>query len=522
MELSRRSLLHAATASLGASLLGSGAFARGISRRRKDVKNIIFCVADGMAMSAVTSSDQYQELTEGKSSYWSTLLDRKDVVNGLQDCRSLSSIVTDSSAASSTWGCGRRIWNSQVNEYPDGTKLRTLANLMVEHGTQVGLVTTTTITHATPAGFAVNCEDRDKEDEIAKLYLDSGVKVLLGGGDRFFNPEIRKDKRDLYGEFRKKGYSVIKSPSELAEVTKAPVLGIFSNSHLPYTVDRNYSDELKQKTPTLKDMASKAIEVLKNEPNGFLLQIEGGRVDHGAHSNDVPAWLLDQIAFEDAVRTAIEFAEQDGQTLVVITTDHATGGPCLNGAGFEYFESTAGLKSVEKMRCSYGPLLIAIGPSPSRVHIQDVVRTKLGIELKAAEADALGLALKKEWPFRPAEFMASVNASLAMVLGNHSKITWTSGNHTSDFCLITALGPGSENFAGLVDNFTIFDILLGLKGIQWSNPTMSFADAKKAWDAKHPPEKIEDHQDLHALCPEMADWLARNFAGDEHAIEICQ
>lgn len=478
MGLSRRDLLAlGATGLVGAACrLPSNAQTK--APRSGRPKNIIFCVADGMAASVPTMADHFQERVHGKGSYWRWLMNQPFVVNGLQDTRSLNSLVTDSSAASSAWGCGRHIWNGMVNMFPDGTKLRTLTDLMQEAGLRTGLVTTATITHATPAGFAVCCVQRDLEAQIAEEYLKSGIHVLLGGGDKFFSPEKRSDKRDLYAEFQKRGYAILRNRDQVLEARDGKLLGIFANGHLPYTVDRDNDVALQRSAPTLAQMASAAIRNLSN-PNGFLLQIEGARVDHGGHANDVAAMIYDQIAFEEAVKVAVDFALEDGETLVIITADHATGGVALNGAGDEYIDSTAGLESVARMKSSYERLIPKFGSKPTASKVQDAVEADLSVKLSNDEAQAVVDAMDKKSPFRLSKFKTNLQGTLAMVLGNYSKIGFTSTNHTSDYVMVTALGPGKELCGGLIQNTRFFDIMLSSRDIVCNNPTMDFADAQR-------------------------------------------
>ena len=500
MDWSRRSFLGIAAATGSASALAAlvGFMPQaGPKDRKKKPKNIIYCVADGMAMAAVTMADAYQKLMGKPGSYWSALMENELVVTGLQDTRSLSSVVTDSSAAASAWGSGRRIWNGQVNIFPDGTKLRPIADIVKAAGMRTGLVTTTTMTHATPSGFSVSMENRGWEDLIAEAHLKSGVDVLFGGGDRFFDGTKRKNrtnlapgarKIDLYDEFAKIGYQVVKNRTQLAQLKSGKALGIFFDSHLPFTVDRDHDSALAS-TPTLAEMAAKAIDLLKGGPEGFLLQIEGGRVDHAAHGNDLAGLVFDQIAFEEAVKVAIEFAMKDGETLVVITSDHACGGPSLNGSGSEdfpmaYFDSTAGLGMLAGMKSSYGPILGKVGANPSVADVQGAVETYLGIKLKKSEALAVVSAMVDQSPFATSQFYGSAGGTLAMVLGNYTKVTWTSGNHTNDHVLLSAFGPGSHLFHGMTKNFEVFDILLGLRGLSHKNPTMTFEEAMKHVDRR--------------------------------------
>jgi alkaline phosphatase len=486
-KFSRRKFLGTSAAALAGGVLGVPSLARAGGRSSNRVKNIIFCVSDGMSAATPTMVDHLSLLNTGKHSYWASLMKEEYAVNGLQDTRSLNSVVTDSSAASSSWGSGRHIWNGQVNMFPDGTELRTLTDLMQSAGVRTGLVTTSTITHATPAGFAVNCESRGLEGLIAERYLEGGVHVLMGGGDRFFSPTIRPDGKDLYADFAKKGYRVVKDRDATMGLKADRILGIYSNSHVPFMVDQVNDPELMRTVPTLAEMSRVAIDNLQGGPNGFLLQIEGAKIDHAAHADDLAGMIYDQIAFEDAVRVAVEFALQDGETLVVVTSDHGCGNPGLNGFGRDYDDSTPGLLLLNGMKSSYGPLVAAIGLAPTVAKVREVVEEKLGIELKESEAQELVDTLAGKSPYAGSIFYGYPQATLGVILGNHTKVTWTSTMHTSDHVLVTAVGPGSEDWGGLTQNISMFDTMLGYKGIEWSNPTMTREEARRAKDKARGP-----------------------------------
>ncbi len=471
MELTRRSFLGTIAAGLTASACGSPD-----SAQKKEAKNIIFCVADGMAMTVPTIVDGISRLKSGKPSYWCSLMNEPYATVGLQHTRSLSSVVTDSSAASSAWGSGRRIWNGQVNMFPDGTSLRTLGQIAKEKGVKLGLVTTTTVTHATPAGFVASIASRGNEAGIAVQYVERGVDVLMGGGDRFFAPTLRTDKRDLYGDFSSAGYKVVKDRGAMMGLKAPKILGIFSNSHVPYTIDRDNSADLQAKVPTLAEMAKCAIDNLKGSSNGFVLQIEGGKVDHAGHAADIAGMVFDQMAFEDAVRVAVEFALEDGETLVIVTADHATGGPSLNGSGDEYFDATAGMMSIINAKASFDVVVPLLGAQSSAAGVKAVVKEKYGYELKDSDAAAV---YQKYASDTVSEFNRSVNITLADALGNHSKVTFTSLNHTADHVLVTAVGPGSEQCGGVTENTKFFDMILATHGWSYSNPTMTLEEAMR-------------------------------------------
>jgi alkaline phosphatase len=485
MKVSRRSVLGSGVLGLGALPTLLSAKPAGVPQltKEKPPKNIIFMVADGMADQVPAMATQFRMLTEGKPSTWQELMGQDYAVNGLQDTASLNSLVTDSAAASTSWGSGRRIWNGMLNMYPDGTKLKTLVQIMSENKVRCGLVTTTRITHATPAGFAVNNLVRDNEDEIAADYMRSGVEVLMGGGNAFFSPDKRKDKRNLYAEYATAGFHVVRDKTAMdAWDGQGKFLGIYADQHIPYTIDRRNDPALDAVVPTLAAMTKKAIEALKGSSNGFLLQVEGGKVDHGGHANDLAGMLYDQMEFEDAVRVAVEFALADGETLVVITADHATGGPSLNGAGDEYSDSTAGLLTVQNMKCSYEVLSAHAKDAKTAADFQDLVLENLGLKLTTEEADAIVATKAGKSPFALNPFQRGLTSVMGVVFGNYSKVQWTSGNHTSEWVLVTAVGPQSSWFHGVHRNQTFFDMMLATKGLQHENPTMDLATAKPLYE----------------------------------------
>lgn len=470
--------------------------ASGPSRKRP--RNIIYCVSDGMPVSILTIANTFHQMQHGRLSPWAALMDDPETVNGLQYTSSLSSLVTDSAAASSSWGSGVHVWNGALNTLPDGTKLKSLFQLLQPKGVLTGLVTTATITHATPAGFSINSQKRDDEAGIAERYLELQPHVLMGGGLRFFDKAGRRDKKDLPVEFVKAGYSFLKDRRDLLNYKGGKVLGLFSSSHMPYTVDVENTPGLALSTPSLADMARAAIHELKRGSNGFLLQIEGAKIDHAGHGNDIAAMLYEQLAFEEAVQAALDFARKDGDTLVVVTADHGTGGPALNGIGNEYGDSTKGLETVFGMKSSYGPMFDAIGSKPSASELQGAVEAKLGVKLKNDEASWLsGLMGGSE---AGPGFSGDKGAALAHLMKKHIGIGWTSQNHISDHTLVSAWGPGCGDFAGYTENISHFGKILSAWDVKHANPVMTFDDAKKIMEEQKETAAILNPED------ELAAW----------------
>lgn len=453
----------------------------GIERAR----NIIFMVSDGMSMGVPSLAEPFSRLVRGRGTHWTELLGDARCSHGWQETASLNSLVTDSSAASSAWGSGARVFNDAVNMLPDGTRLTTIAELARAAGRRVGLVTTTTITHATPAGFAAVQARRDDEADIAPQYLDR-VDVLMGGGREFFLPELRKDRRNLAGEFRQQGYALWSKRDQVIGPDRPErVLGLFNSGHLPFTIDRDNDESIQQAVPTLAEMTAAALDLLAKAPRGFLLQVEGGRVDHAAHGNDAAALLWDQLAFDDAMRVVTDFARAHPDTLVVITTDHGNSNPGLNGTGPNYRDTTACFERLARFKASFeviGRRLtrgLADGASPELDRTIETLREATGIALSRDEATLLADAIGGRLPPEISRQHKKLVGISGQLFGNHTGIGWTGVSHTADLALVTALGPGREAFCGVRPNTDAFVQMTAALGVKHRNPSMTTEEAKR-------------------------------------------
>lgn len=443
-------------------------------------KNIIVCISDGMSAGVPAMLDQYLHRVHGKRSTWGKLQERADVEHGALVTKSLSSVVTDSAAASSAWGSGCLVWNGQLNTYPDGTELRPLYSLLKEAGMRTGLVSTATITHATPAGFAISEMSRDSEQNIAAKYVTAEVDVYMGGGRRFFRADARTDKRDLIAEFKAAGYGYASDRASLMAQKGGKILGLFSESHVPYEVDRLNDEEFKD-LPSLREMTEVAINALKGSSGGFILQIEGARIDHAAHGNDLAGALYDQMAFEEAVAAALEFAENDGETLLIVTSDHANSNPGILGAGSEYFDSTAGLETLTGMTKSYErtlPGLVLAKDNPAK--IKETVEAALGIAMDDDELALFQAGLKGEGHLSKVYQYQIAACHLSLAISNHTHVAWSGRQHTNDYTIVSAFGPGAEAFRGLTHNKAWFGEILAHRDITYRNKQMDFETAQAA------------------------------------------
>ena len=452
---SRRDFLK--FAGLGSLVFGAGsARALGADGReasansaKRQAKNVIFMVSDGMCFSVLTAAQTYLTRTEKRSSRWMKMYGELPVVRSLCETDSASGIVTDSAAAASCWGIGERIDNGVINITPDGRKPVTLVQKMNAARKRCGLVTTATATHATPAGFATTVAKRSDQKAIAAQYLERGVDVVLGGGTQYFS-------EDLVAAYRKAGYGVALNRGQLlADAGKAPLLGLFSKSHIPFEIDRLNSAELKASTPTLAEMTKVALQRLSSAPEGFFLMVEGGRVDHAAHGNDGAAAIREQVAFDEAIAAVLAFVDKDPDTLLVITTDHGTGGFNVNGLGSEDFDTTA--PSYAESSPAFDRMT---GFTSSLELLSHQTKGLAPGEFLAAAERATGLKFK-------ADDRAKITSAktLAAALMRYTSIGWTSNNHTGEMVEFCSYGPGSQLFTPHLRNDQVHAKLLRATGV---------------------------------------------------------
>ncbi len=306
-----------------------------VSKPAAASKNLIVLIGDGMGPSQVTAARLFSKTNLGIEKL---NLDSYDVGQattfadrGEDGGVVVSGAVTDSASAGTAFATGHKTYNAGISvSNEDVSKpFASIIEAAELNGKATGLVTTARITHATPAVFASHVRSRDNENAIASQYLAGGVDVLFGGGKDFFTSKAEKGKRadkSIITDFEAKGYKVVENADSLKSLTNKndKALGLFGKSHVAYGPDRDSS------IPNLGAMTEKALEILSANEKGFVIMIEGGRIDHAAHANDFPTTVQETLEFDAAVKVAMDFAKKDGNTSVVITADHETGGSlCL-------------------------------------------------------------------------------------------------------------------------------------------------------------------------------------------------
>jgi len=273
-------------------------------------KNIIFLIGDGMGLSQITA---------GMYANGDKLnLERMKTI-GLHKSHAADALVTDSAAGATAFACGQKTYNGAIAVDVDTIPIPTILEEAESKNIATGLVSTSTIVHATPASFIAHNEYRRNYEEIAADFLKTDIDLFIGGGARYFNN--RSDDRNLLDELRNKGYQV----------------GDYFNDDLDSIQiqdDRNFAflTSLDDPIPAaqgrdyLQNAAMMAIEALDKKDNGFFIMIEGSQIDWGGHANDADYIISEMIDFDNTIGAVLDWADKDGETLVVVTADHETGG----------------------------------------------------------------------------------------------------------------------------------------------------------------------------------------------------
>lgn len=288
-------------------------------------KNIIFFIGDGLGLSQGSAL----HIKQGKTNFG------RFPVIGLSDTRSAVDLVTESAAAATALSTGELTKNGAVAVDVNGKDLKTLAEYARSLGKSVGIIATSSITHATPAAFVAHVESRQMHDEIARQIADGNFDVLIGGGKQYFLPKerggVRTDGKNLIDEMRQKKYFVGFNHDESLKNARKLLL-LLADDGLPKATERQYS---------LTDLFRKAFSILKRNPAGYLLVIEGSQIDWAGHDNDFEYLLGELKEFDAVIGHGLNLAEEHPETLVLVTGDHETGGLTLYGSKTDGSDLTA-------------------------------------------------------------------------------------------------------------------------------------------------------------------------------------
>lgn len=307
----------------------------------KKVKNIILLIGDGMGITQL-----YAGYTHNKGQL--NVL-RCNYI-GIQTTYSNNKYITDSGASGTALSSGKKTNNKMVGVGPDSLKYQSILEIAEKNNLATGLVVTSSITDATPAAFYAHQPFRDNFENIASDLIASGIDVFVGGGRKYFTN--RSDNKNLVDTLMNCGYQVKYTLEDIKTVKSGKLAGLTSESNSPRHIDG--------RGDFLSEVAKTAIDILCQDKDGFFLMVEGSQIDWGGHNNDADYVISEVVDFDKAVKVALDFAEKNKETLVIVTADHETGGLSivngdLNSGKTEIDFSTSDHTGVWVPVYSFGP-----------------------------------------------------------------------------------------------------------------------------------------------------------------------
>ncbi|MBU8905412.1 alkaline phosphatase [Desertibacillus haloalkaliphilus] len=423
-------------------------------------KNIILMIADGMGVGQMEIARIFEYGREGEL-FIETLPH-----TAFMRTYSADHSTTDSAAAGTALATGQKTNNGLIGVSPGGDELLSILKIFKESGKSVGVVSTNTVTDATPAAFVANVDDRWKgQVKIARQLYENNCDIILGGGRKFFT-SVEEDE-DLLSLFQNNGYDYVQTKGELAKVrpdANTKLLGLFHDSHMNFLGDRAY---VESKEPTLVEMTEKAISTASQNEDGFFLMIEGARIDHASHAADFSGIWREVIDFDRAVRSAVKWAHQDQETLVVVVSDHET----MGVAATEPID----IESLKKIDVSpqFMAAQLQVDEQTNRFtneSIHAVFLTYANINLTDEEIDLFqseilerdeGIYPEHKVGWEIGSFIAQ-HYQGGIIDSDIRKASKTTSGHTSNLVPIFAYGLGANRFNGVLDNTDIPKIILSI------------------------------------------------------------
>jgi alkaline phosphatase len=274
--------------------------------------NIILFIGDGMGTAQV-----YAGMTQSERPFYL----EKFPYSGFSKTYSADSYITDSGAGGTAIACGVKTNNGMIGVKPDSSIVSSILEVAHNNGFATGVVSTSAVTHATPASFVAHNAGRGNYEDIAKDFLNGKIDVFIGGGMNHFR--ARHDNVDLTLKLKEQGFDVVYNLDDLKKSESKKLAGLLAEEHMP-TVAAGRGG-------ALAEMTAKAIETLSKNKKGFILMVEGSMIDWGAHAQNIDYVVSEMIDMDNAVGVALNYAAKKGNTLIVVTADHETGGLTITG-----------------------------------------------------------------------------------------------------------------------------------------------------------------------------------------------
>ncbi|PGA89732.1 alkaline phosphatase [Bacillus toyonensis] len=441
-------------------------------------KNIIMMVMDGTSSSATTLARLYKGAP----------LALDEIVTGGVRTYSAESAITDSAPAATALATGNKSNSGYVGVLPsivnspslkpikEEEKLRPVANVLEgakRSSRATGIVATSEIQHATPAGFSAHHANRKHFDIIGKQQVYQNIDVVLGGGKAALQPVkrngIRKDGEDLVKVIQDKGYDLVETKDALLKSKSDKIWGSFSHNALAFDMDREATNP---EQPTLSQMTEKAIQTLSKDKDGFFLFVEGSKPDWAAHANDPIGIISDVLAFDNAVAEALKFAKEDGNTMLIAVADHGNSGISIGN-----MNTTKGYNTT--------PVSAYIAPLKKAKMTLEGTTNKLKSDLSNVEGVAKlygldNLTHDEKEKLKAAKKKMDVGRILTTLLANRANIGFTTGGHTGEDVFLYSYGPQKPE--GFIQNTDIAKTMAKAMGFNLEEVTNKiFLESEQAF-----------------------------------------
>lgn len=457
----------------------------------KPAKYVFLFIGDGMGLPQVSSAEVFAGAMKGGKypDAPRSLSFTSFGAQGITTTHDASSFITDSASSGTAIATGNKTLNGIISmDVAKKSKYKSIATIAKEKGMKVGIISSVSIDHATPAVFYSNVPSRKMMYEVGLQLADSGFDYFAGGS--VVDPDGKKSKMEnkpgnLFDYAKNKGYKIVKSKSEFSRLKSsngkvwAITEQVADDSAMLYEIDRSSS------VLSLKDFTKKGIELLDNE-KGFFMMVEGGKIDWACHANDGMSAIKDVYAFDEAVREAVAFAKKHpDETLIVVTGDHECGGMTVGFAGTKYDTFFQKLKKQNMSYIKFDEKLAEMNKKNGELKFDEVVNLvskHFGLSTDKNDKD-MGLTDYEMQLLKDA--FAQVNKkeksdSLYLLYGDYNPLSvtvthilnrkagigWTTYSHTGIPVPTYAKGAGEEIFDGYYDNTDIFKKLTAVMKLQ--------------------------------------------------------
>lgn len=449
-------------------------------------KYVFYFIGDGMGMNQVNGAETYMAALDGKIGV-KPLCFGDFPYTAFATTYSASNGITDSAAGGTALATGCKTYNGCLGLLPDSvTVVTSVAKWAHDAGAAVGVSTSVSVDHATPASFYAHQDYRGKYYEVGKDLVASGYEFFAGSD--FLKPNCKDGSEpDLYTQCQNAGYTIARGYKDYQKKAKKADRMIMLQTEAASKIDRGsipYAIDRKKGDMTLQEITRAGINFLyKKNPEKFFLMVEGGKIDWACHANDARTVIDEIIDMDDAVRVAYEFyCQHPDETLIVITADHETGGIGLGNTNYNlktnllrYQQMSAPLYSQH-----LSDLRQKLGENFTYAALRKDLMENFGfwkdVELSEYQEDQLQRAYDAivEGKDKGAESMYASESALGSlaknILNRNAQLGWTSGAHTNGYVPVFAIGAGAEIFHGRIENIDIPVLIGKAAGYCESNP----------------------------------------------------